>query len=335
MRVMAWLGLRGGSARRERRAAARAADELYDVYMYACGRADEGDYAGASAAFRRALPESARIYGEGDAFTLVLMSNLASALVARGDFAAARDVRQRAFEISRDEPGYGVATVVYALTGLASVQLAQGDLVGARAGYQRALDWWREELDDRYPEVGAARNGLARTLAAQGEYAAAEDLYIEAVEHNERVLGTTHVDTVAAARNRDLARSLPHPGGGWTARMVVGDLAGARRLLPAANEAPPAAVLNALGEVRREQRDMMGAYRAYERATESGEGPDALAAFEGLAQVMLIDGDVTNAVTTLAEGLAMRRALLGDHHPDVAIAQAYLDWVRPPAGNIG
>ena len=315
---MSWWGLRGRSAKR------RTADELYEVYTDACFRADGGDYAGAADALGRAVPESVRINGAGDPFTLELMSNLASALVALGDLAAARDVRPRAFDVIQDEPGYLTVSVVYALTGLASVQLAQGDLAGARAGYQRALDWCREEVDDRHPEVGAARNGLARTLAAQGEYAGAEDLYIEAVEHCGRVLGSTHADTIAAARNRDLARSLPHPGEGWAARVVAGDLAGARRLLPDAAH-------NALGEVLREQRDMMGAYRAYERTSESGEGRDALAALEGLTQVMLLKGDATNAATTLAEAQAMRRALLGDHNPDVAIAQAYFDWVLPMA----
>jgi tetratricopeptide (TPR) repeat protein len=158
-------------------------------------------------AYRRAVPESVRIHGAGDQFTLELMSNLASALVAVGDLTAARDVRQRAFEISQDEPGFGPASVVYALTGLSSVQLAQGDLDGAQGGYRQALTLRREDLNEWRPEVGAARNGLARALLALRDYTAAEDLYIEAVEQNESGCSAARIGMIKTPPNGSQDRS--------------------------------------------------------------------------------------------------------------------------------
>ncbi len=298
-----WLKWREVRATRAER---RDTDAVHALYTDALDRAERGDPAGAAERFEAALAAP----GGGD-YAMELLQGLAAAHLAQGAAGRAVAVWRGAYQRFRDDLGEDAAQTLVAANGLAAALLSNGERDAAGDRYRDTLARCRALLGDADPETVAALNGVARTSPDQRHEQAA-DLY-------ERLFGPSHPDT-------RMARRQAAPDDAATARLAAGDLAGARELCAAAGS--PAA-LNDLAMVLREQRDLMGAYRAYERAAERSDplDPQHRAARDGIARVMLLQGDETNATAELTAVVEACVARHGEHHPETAAARRNLERI--------
>ncbi|MGI5176345.1 tetratricopeptide repeat protein [Dactylosporangium sp. CA-152071] len=304
---VAWLKWREVRARRAER---RTEDAVHDLYTDALDRAGRGDHAGAATRLASALRR-----GGGD-LTAELQQCLAAAHLALGETGQAVAVWREAYELNQREQGDDAPPTIAAANGLAAALLTHGDRAAAAARYRDTLERCRRLLGDADPETVAALNGVTRTDPTPRHDTVAA-LY-------EDLFGASHPD----AR---IARRQSAPQDPATAHLATGDLRAARTLSEQAATTPPA--LNDLAMVLREQRDLMGAYRAYERATELSDplDPHHLTALAGLTRIMLLQGDETNAtaaLTDLAEAYATR---YGPHHPETTAARRNLARLTRPA----
>ncbi len=323
-----WLEARGNRARRH------GVDGLHKLYVDALDRAGRGDLTGAAERLEEAVVASGRLGDDAGRYMMVLLQELASVRMAQGDLGRAVAVWQRAYELSRAEQGDDAGSTLAAANGLAAVLLTRGERKAAAERYEDTLARCRRLLDDAHPETVAALNGVARSAPTPR----LGQLHQHAAELYARILGPSHPDTLVVQREAA-------PDNPATARLAVGDLNGARALFAQAvadsvqrhGEADPrtVAALNDLAMVLREQRDLTAAYRTYERAAELdaqlpvGPHPQHLAAGNGIAQVMLLQGDTTNAATELAAVLDDCVARYGEQHPETAAARRNLDRVDP------
>ncbi|WP_203851515.1 hypothetical protein [Dactylosporangium siamense] len=295
-----WLRWREVRATRAER---QATDAVHELYSDALDRAERGDLTGAAERFEEALGAAG-----GEDYTAELLQGLAAVHLAQGALGRAVAVWLTAHRTLNDEQGADALPTLAAANGLAAALLTHGEREAAGERYRDTLARCGRLLDDAHPESVAARNGVARVT---GEHAEAADLY-------ERLFGPAHPDT-------RIARRQAAPEDPATARLAAGDLAGARALSAAAVDAP--AGLNDYAMVLREQRDLMAAYRAYERAAELSDplDPEHLAARDGIARVMLLQGDEANAAIELTAVLEACVARLGEQHPDTVAARRNLE----------
>ncbi|GAB3830773.1 hypothetical protein ACFPIJ_30690 [Dactylosporangium cerinum] len=297
-----WLKWREVRATRVER---QATDTVHELHSDALDRAERGDLTGAAERFEEALGATG-----GEDYTAELLQGLAAVHLAEGAPGRAVAVWLTAYQLQKDENGADAVPTLAAANGLAAALLTHGEREAAGDRYRDTLARCGRLLDDAHPESVAARNGVARIT---GEHAQAAELY-------ERLFGPAHPDT-------RIARRQSAPDGPAIARLAAGDLAGARALAAAAFDSP--AGLNDYAMVLREQRDLMAAYRAYERAAELSDplDPEHLAARDGIARVMLLQGDVANATIELTAVIEACVTRHGEHHPGTAAARRNLERI--------
>jgi tetratricopeptide (TPR) repeat protein len=154
----------------ERPAAARLLNNLgYHLRVFA-------DFAGARAAYERALAINERVRGLDHPYVARDVNNLGLVLRDRGDLAGARAAFERALVIYERVHGPDHPLVATLVNNLGAVLWNQGDLVGARAAYER--------------ERVIRLNNLGLVLQRQGDLAA----YERALTISEQVLGPDHLD---------------------------------------------------------------------------------------------------------------------------------------------
>jgi tetratricopeptide (TPR) repeat protein len=222
------------------------------------------DYAGAQAAYERALRISEKALGPEHPNVATLHNNLGSVLKDQGDLAGAQVAYERALRIDEAVYGSDHPAVATDVNNLGLVLRAQGDLEGAEAAFERALRIWQEAYGDEHPQVATAHNNLGSVLKAQGDLAGARAAFEQALRIDEAVYGSDHP---AVARDVNNLGSV---------LQAQGDLAGAREAFERAlriDEAvygpdhPEVATdVNNLGSVLRDQGDLAGAQAAFERA---------------------------------------------------------------------
>ncbi|BCB83506.1 hypothetical protein Psuf_008190 [Phytohabitans suffuscus] len=323
-----WLQVRGARASR------RGVDVVHGMYVDALDRAERGDLTGAAERFEEAVGACGRLGGDAGQYMMDLLQGLASVRVAQGDLGRAVAVWQRAYELSRVEYGDDAVPTLAAANGVAAVLLTRGEREAAGERYRDTLARCRRLLDDAHPETVVARNGVARSAPTPR----VGSLHQQGAELYARILGPSHPDTL-------IARRQAAPDGAAISCLAIGELDRARALSAEAvadcvgryGEADPrtVAALNDLAMVLREQRDLTAAYRTYERAAElcgrlpGGPHAQQLAAGNGIAQVMVLQGDVANAATELAAVLDGCVARYGEQDPQTAAARRNLDRLEP------
>jgi len=98
-----------------------------------------GDYAGARAAYERALQIDEAALGPNHPAVAIRVNNLGSALQALGDNAGARMAFERALQIDEAAFGPDHPVVAICVNNLGGALQALGDYAGARDAYKRAL----------------------------------------------------------------------------------------------------------------------------------------------------------------------------------------------------
>jgi len=174
------------------------------------------DYAGAQAAYERALRIDEAVYGPDHPTVAIRVNNLGSVLRALGDLAGAQAAFERALKI--DEAVYGpdhpeVATDV---NNLGLVLRALGDLAGARAAFERALQIDETVYGPDHPTVAIRVNNLGSVLWALGDLAGARAAFERALKIDEAVYGPDHPEVATDVNNLGLVLR------------ALGDLAGAK-----------------------------------------------------------------------------------------------------------
>ena len=195
------------------------------------------------------------------------------------------------------------------------------------------IPWWRKLADlwKRYqPEGERSRqtsSGVAEMLMAQGRYAEAENLQLEILEANERLLGKDHPDTLNGVNNLALFVQ------------AKGDFAGAEPLFRRALEGCERVLgvdhpdtirsVHNLASLLQEKGDLAGAELLYERALtiwDKAEGPEyrnvagGLASLNNLAELYSAQGQYAEAEVLYERMLSIWEMKLGREHPNVALS---------------
>jgi len=120
------------------------------------------DYAGARAAFERALAIDEATFGPDHPKIAIRVNNLGSVLQDLGDLTGARAAYERSLAIWRAAYGEEHPRVATAHNNLGGVLYVLGDLTGARTAYERALAIFERFLPPEHPHIRSARESLAR-----------------------------------------------------------------------------------------------------------------------------------------------------------------------------
>jgi len=150
------------------------------------------DYAGARAAFERALAIDERAFGPDHPEVATCVNNLGSVLHALGELAGARAAYERALAIDERAFGPDHPNVAIRVNNLGSVLKDLGDLAGARAAYERALAIIERVLGADHPKVATLVNNLGSVLHALGDLAGARAAFERALRIFEKSLPPEH-----------------------------------------------------------------------------------------------------------------------------------------------
>ncbi len=140
-----------------------------------------GDYAGARAAFERALAVGEATLGPEHTDVAIYTNNLGETMRNQGDLAGARVVLKRALAIGEAALGPEHPNVATYVNNLGLVMQGQGDYAGARAAFERALAIDEATLGPEHPDVARDVNNLGLVMQDQGDYAGARAAFERAL----------------------------------------------------------------------------------------------------------------------------------------------------------
>jgi tetratricopeptide (TPR) repeat protein len=164
------------------------------------------DYAGARAAYERALHINEDAFGSMPPEVATALNNLGSVLQDLGDLAGARAAYERALHIDEDAFGPMHPEVATALNNLGSVLQDLGDLAGARAAYERALHIDEDAFGPMHPEVAIHVNNLGSVLQDMGDLEGARASFERALRIDEAVYGLDHPNVARDVNNLGLVQ---------------------------------------------------------------------------------------------------------------------------------
>ncbi len=296
------------------------AGSLWNEFGYSLSQI--ADYAGAKAAYERALRIDEAAFGPEHPNVARDVNNLGLVLKDLGDLQGAKAAYERALKIFEHHLGENHPNVATLVNNLGSVLRALGDLQGARAAFERALKIWESSLGENHPQVAIGVNNLGSVLQALGDLEGARAACERALRIDEAAFGPEHPKI--AIRVNNLGSVLQD----------LGDLAGAKAAFEQALKIDEAAFgpehpsvardVNNLGSVLKALGDLQGAKAAFERALkiwEAGLGeshPQVAAGVNNLGGVLKDLGDLEGAKAACERVLKIDEAAFGLEHPSVA-----------------
>jgi tetratricopeptide (TPR) repeat protein len=159
------------------------------------------DYAGAKAAYERALAIDEVDYGPDHPNVAVCVNNLGGVLQVQGDLAGAKAAFERALAIDEAAHGPDHPNVARDVNNLGSVLQDQGNLASAKAAYERALAIDEKALGPDHPDVAIRVNNLGSVLQDQGNLAGAKAALERALAIDEAALGPDHPNVAIRVNN--------------------------------------------------------------------------------------------------------------------------------------
>lgn len=290
------------------------------------------DYAGAKAAYERALKIGEATYGLHHPTVAIRVNNLGGVLKDLGDLAGAKAAYERAIKISEATYGPDHPQVATSINNLGSVLQDLGDLVGAKTAYERALKIDEAAYGPDHPQVATGVNNLGGVLQDLGDLAGAKAAYERALKIWEAYLGPDHPQVAIGVNN--LGNVL----------QFLGDLAGAKAAFERALKIlekflPPdhpqvATGINNLGLVLRSLGDLAGAKAAFERALRIDETaygsnhPDVARNVNNLGLVLQSQGDLAGAKAAFERALKIFEKFLPPDHPSIRIVRSNLQSLQ-------
>ncbi|CAG0969031.1 partial Regulatory protein AfsR, partial [Anaerolineales bacterium] len=150
------------------------------------------DFAGARAAYERALRIFEKALGEDHPNVATLVNNLGMVLQDLGDHARAKAAYERALRIDEAAFGPGHPKVAIRINNLGNVLQDLGDYVGAKAAFERALKIDEAVFGPDHPRVAIRINNLGMVLQDLGDHARAKAAYERALRIDEAAFGPGH-----------------------------------------------------------------------------------------------------------------------------------------------
>ena len=187
----------------EHAAAANVALEAAGRLFNAIGfyRRMRADFAGAKAAFERALAIDEKAFGPDHPEVATTVNNLGRVLQDESDLPGAKAAFERALAIFEKCFGPDHPNVATCVNNLGRVLRQEGDLVGAKAAYSRALAIDEKAFGPDHPEVATDVNNLGRVLQDQGDLAGARQAFKRALAIFEKCFGLDHPSTRTVRAN--------------------------------------------------------------------------------------------------------------------------------------
>jgi tetratricopeptide (TPR) repeat protein len=176
--------------------------------------------------------------------------------------------------------------------------------------------------DEPYPDYAAALNDLGLMYRDQGDYAQSEQLLMEALAMDRKILGAKHTSLALALNNLALVQR--RKGDLADAEGTYREALAMQRELEGDVHPDVANTLNNLAFVRYDRGDLHGALElegesvGIYRKLFSGDNPDVARAMNRLGYWQFEAHDYSAAAQNLDDALAMRRRLFGEAHPEVA-----------------
>ncbi|MEE9210668.1 MAG: tetratricopeptide repeat protein, partial [Kiloniellales bacterium] len=248
------------------------------------------DFAGARAAFERALTIAEKALGPDHPDVAAVINNLGNVLQDHGDLVGARTAYERALAIDESTFGPDHPEVATGVNNLRSVLHDQGDLAGARAAFERALAIDEVAFGPDHPKVAIRINNLGNVLQEKGNLAGARTAYERALAIDEKAFGPDHPKVASGINNL---------GG---VLQSEGDLAGAR-----------AAYERAL---------------SIDETAFGPDHPQVATVVNNLGLVLKTEGDLAGARAAFERALAIFEKVLGNDHPDTMAVRGNLDIVN-------
>lgn len=286
------------------------------------------DYAGAKAAYERALKNDAANFGTNHPKVAIGMSNLGSVLQDLGDLRGARAVFERALQIDEVAFGPNHPDVAIDVNNLGVVLRALGDRLGAKAAFERALKIDEATLGPDDSKEASRVNNLGSVLQELGDLPGARAAYERALKIDEKALGPNHPKVAIGLNNLG------------SVLREMGDLLGAKAVLERAvqidevasnpNHPDVARDVSSLGAVLLALGDRFGAKAAFERALQIDEAafgpdnPDVASDVNNLGFVLEDLGDRSGARTAYERTLRIYKTFLPEGHPNIKIVERNL-----------
>jgi eukaryotic-like serine/threonine-protein kinase len=253
---------RGGSwlpwqrARDERRAAEQAAARVEAAVAQADGLKRAGKPAEAIAAYEKAEPLVAQVYGSESPQTAALAADVAALYQAQGQYAKAETLYQRSLKIRVVKLGPDHPEVLQTRTGLATLYQARGEYARAEAEYRQVRER-QERLVRENPEVPEYQSRLAQTESNLGKLYRAAGRWDQALTSYRR----------AIALKPDDAEAYNNLGNALLDQKKPGEAEAAYRRAIALRPHFPEAYIH-LGAALRDQKRLGEAVAAFRKAIE-------------------------------------------------------------------
>jgi tetratricopeptide (TPR) repeat protein len=232
------------------------------------------------------------------AIQATLMDTLGTVYMGLGLYGQARPLLDGAVA-KRRQFAADPSALSASLSHLGEVQLLQANYPISERNYREAIAYQSAQPDTPATRAALAKSvhGLGEVLEREGRFADAEGSFRKALELQRQVLGPVHEDV--ARTLQDLAKVTYENGN-----------------------------LKAAIPVMRQAVDMQ------RQLNGTQPSPGLADAIQNLGMMLFYSGDYDAAEHLFTETLAMKRRVLGDRHPEVAITLGYLGAIQQSRGNL-
>ena len=313
------------------REGADAADLAADLHelghsLVELGRFDEGE-----GLFREALAMRRTALGAVHEDVADSLSGVAYARSRQGYPREAVTLYGEALQINQQRLEAGHPQLARSHQNLAVVLSDVGEYDQAATHFETALSIYRTAYGARHPSIAVTINNLANLKARQGDLEAAERLFRETAGMRQAIYGDEHPATVRAFSN--VATVLLRRDKLEESERMLRRLVATRSRLAPAGDPELATMRMNQGEVLRRLKRLDAAEQVARLAVDSlsrthGSTLESASAMIGLGRILADRGRMSEAERLVSDGLALRRARLGEQHPDVKRAQSELDQLR-------
>jgi tetratricopeptide (TPR) repeat protein len=204
------------------------------------------------------------------------------------------------------------------------VMMAKADFEGAQQQFEKALEYQRETVGEAHPSLARYYNNLAAAYGQRGNLDQSQRFLERALEIQERNVGPDHPNVAVYLGNLGVIRSELGQEGALEAIDRAIDIW--RRSFRGDHPAL-AQALNNKSRLLFDDGDLEGAEEVLRESLEmqerlQSEHPNTARAMTNMAMLLTERGHADQALSWAERGLAMTTKLLGDDHPERALALA-------------
>jgi hypothetical protein len=218
------------------------------------------------------------------------------------------------------------------------IALERGDPAAAEAELRQVIAGRERILGENHPDTLASRHKIAKAILEQGRWAEAEPLLRSIVDAERNVRGPEHADTMVVRHS--LARAILALGRAPEAEEMIRDILEVRNRISSVTTPETLYVRQTLARSLLEQGDAKKGedvvLDALSDANDRLDSPPVMSLRHTLAEGMLMQTRVAEAVNLLEALVVDRRRVLGPTHPATIrteddLTKARIAQAHPPA----